>query len=318
MLRGVATATFAGLVLAVGCVPYTSAAAPVPGSSVPVPLVGDDFEDPNWSYDQRLPKNSADVDGRARNPGGRSLNGRWYEGTDRGQPDVVRRVSTPEGGLPGSTGSLLIASQFTGVPGKPDGKRAQDDLFLGVRERIGRSIPVSRSPSVVVRVFVPPLEEWEAATGSSFGFRTTVRGLNEKKKETEPYWPGMFFRLNAGGRSRPPVAQLVIRASEPGGDYTKMTIKETGWWTLGMSFSPDGRVHYFARPGVDDLTSADRIASHYPYGFQCTQFINVFFDVFNSNDGRRWSTNWVIDDPTVYASGAENLVRRPAPRGKTR
>lgn len=298
---------------------FARAAAPVPGAGVPVPQVGDDFEDPNWTYDANLPKNSADIDHKSRNPGGRSRNGRWYEGTDRGQPDVVRRVDTPEGGIPGSTGALLIQSRFTGIPGRPDGKRAQDDLFFGVRERLGQSISVSRTPSVVVRVFLPPIEEWEQSTGSSFGFRATVRGLNEKKKETEPYWPGMFFRLNSSGdrNYKGNTAYLVIRASEPGGDYSKMPVKETGWWTLGMSFSPDGRIHYFARPGVEDLTSADRVASHYPYGFQCTQFINVFFDVFNRNDGQHWSTGWVIDDPTVYATNVNNLVRKPA-RSSTR
>lgn len=306
----------ATLVAAIGyCSHPAWGSPPIPGQGLRLEQVGDDFEDPDWTYDYNLPKNSKDVDGNARNPGGRSRNGRWYEGTDRGQPDVIRRVETPPDGLPGSTGALLIASQFTGIPGRPDGKRQQDDLFLAVKERLGGNISVSRVPSFVVRVYVPPLEEWEAATGSSFGVRATVRGLKDKKKETEPYWPGFFFRLDSSAdrRGRPDQAYLVVRAKENGGDYSKMPIADVGcWWTLGMSFSPDGRIHYFARPGVDDLTSADRIASHYPYGFRCTQFINVFFDVFNVNNGRNWSTSWIIDDPMIYVANGNNLVRQPA------
>lgn len=291
-----------------------AAAPPVPGAGQPVPQVGDDFEDPDWYYDPHLPKNSADVDQQVRNPGGRSRNGRWYEGTDRGQPDVVRRVVPPADGIPGSTGALLIASLYTGTPGRGTGQRAQDDLFLGVKERLGRTIPVSRVPSAVVRVYLPPTEEWENASGASFAFRTTVRGINPEKDETEAYWPGIFLRRQHDRRSGNDTVYLVIRASEPGGDYTKMPISQMGWWTLGMSFSPDGRVHYYAHPGVEDLTSADRLASHNPYGFRCTQFVNVFFDVFNANDGKHWSTGWVIDDPTVYAIGGADLVRQPSRR----
>ena len=36
-------------------------------------------------------------------------NGRWYEGMKRGQPDVIKRVPTPAGGLPGSTGRVAPA-----------------------------------------------------------------------------------------------------------------------------------------------------------------------------------------------------------------
>ena len=64
--------------------------------------------------------------------------------------------------------------------------------------------------------------------------------------------------------------------------------------------TPDGKVHYYASPGVDDLTSEDHIASQYPYGFRCRQFHTFFFNVANRDDGRTWSTSWVIDDPSLY------------------
>ena len=68
--------------------------------------VSDDFEDPNWAYIPQDPKSTEDIDENQRGPMGRSTNGRWYEGIKRGHPDIVRRVPTPAGGLPGSTGSI--------------------------------------------------------------------------------------------------------------------------------------------------------------------------------------------------------------------
>jgi len=82
-------------------------------------IAGDDFEDPAWTYVPNNPKSSYDVDKQLRGPAGYSTNRRWRENTDRGHPDMVRRVETPEGGLEGSTGALLLASNYkmrAGVP----------------------------------------------------------------------------------------------------------------------------------------------------------------------------------------------------------
>ena len=52
---------------------------------------------------------------------------------------------------------------------------------------------------------------------------------------------------------------FTVRAGSYGQDMRGPKITETGWWTLGMSFTRDGRVHYFAHEGVEDvyLTSTD-------------------------------------------------------------
>lgn len=292
-----------GLVM-VGAAPVVAAGI-VPGTGQKIDAVGDDFEDPEWTYVPNNPKSSIDLDKMARMPAGRSKNARWLENVDRGHPDLVQRVPTPEGGLPGSEWSLLLASKATGIPGQLTRKGEQDDIFMSVNARIGRYIPVSQGPSVVTRVFVPPFEEWEERTGSSFGLRATVRGSKpDKKKETEPYWPGIFinYKRPENRRKNEAPAYWVIRASNPGGDYTVKPVTETGWYTLGMSFTGDGMIHYYIRQGVDDLTAADRVASQFPYNFQCLYFIDVFFDIFGSNDGQNWTTGWVIDDPAVYVA----------------
>src|SRR6202044_3141161 len=77
-------------------------------------------------------------------------------------------------------------------------------------------------------------------------------------------------------------------------------IPEPGWWTLGLSASPDGMIHYFAHAGVEDLTRADLITSQNPYGFHAERLQSFFFDVVNRDDGHSWSTPWIVDDAMLY------------------
>src|SRR5262245_263234 len=139
----------------------------VPGTGVKLTAVGDDFASPDWQYFPNGAKASYEQDETQRPPGGRSKNGRWYESAMRGQPDVVRRIPTPPGGLSGSMGSLYLATKFSGVPGQLSGKQMQDDLLMGIQTRLGRGIPVSWRPSAVVRVYLPAFERWENRSGSS-------------------------------------------------------------------------------------------------------------------------------------------------------
>ena len=64
-----------------------------------------------------------------------------------------------------------------------------------------------------------------------------------------------------------------------------------------MSVTSDGRVHYYARQGVEDLRAQDHLYSSWPYGYQAEQFATHFFNSVNMNDGRTWSTPFIIDDP---------------------
>ena len=73
-----------------------------------------------------------------------------------------------------------------------------------------------------------------------------------------------------------------------------------GWWTLGLSFSRDGMVHYFAKPGVEDLTMDDHLTSQFPYGYRTERLKTFFYNVCSRDDGKTWSTPWIVDDPKVY------------------
>ena len=288
----------------------------VPGSGDRVATVGDDFEDARWGYIKNGRKASYEDDEKQRPPGGKSRNGRWYESALRGQPDLIKRVTTPPDGLEGSESAMLLATKYSGIPGKLANKQMQDDLLMGVQSRLGRAVPVSWNPSCTVRVFLPPFDKWENRTGASFGIRADVRGRN-REGSVEPYWPGFFvlFRSETSRKFEEDYAQISFRAQRSGRDFAGPKIYESGWWTFGMSFTPDGQVHYYAHAGVEDLTAEDHLYSSFPYDSRCLYLDNIFFNVANWENGKSWSTPWVIDDPQFFVIPPEgktlaHLVRR--------
>ncbi|HEX4129926.1 MAG TPA: hypothetical protein VHZ24_07775 [Pirellulales bacterium] len=279
-----------------------SAAPIVPGTGTRAVVV-DDFEDPEWVYVPNEPKSSSNIDKQQRPPMGRAKGGGVYESGLRGQPDIIRRVPTPEGGLSGSNGALLMRSLRTGVPNFVTNENQQDDLIMNVAAKINGYMLPAWSPSAVVRVYVPPFDQWEQRTGSSFGFRADCRGRKPGRDEkSEAYWPGFFIQfLKADGRGRKEDSGIIlIRGNQYGHEVPGPAITESGWWTLGMSFSPDGQIHFYARKGVEDLQASDRLASYYCYGFRCERFHSVFFNISNFDNGHSWSTPWIVDDPAVY------------------
>lgn len=283
----------------------------VPGTGVPITRVGDDFEDDDWSYDFDNPKSSSNIDKHVREPIGISANERIFESTYRGHPDVVKRVATPPGGIQGSRGALLMRTRATGVPGRRSNEQQQDDLMVNVYGVLGHEIGPEYSPSCTVRVYLPPWDKWEQRSGASFGFRMDCEAWDTKRgkgwllahlgKGWQQYWPGMFIVLqrkeDGFGETH---ARLLLRADPSGRDIEGPIFKTPGWYTLGMSVTPNGQVHYYASKGVDELTPANHIDSQFPYNFKCERFNLIFFNVVNIDDGRTWSTPWIVDDPAVY------------------
>lgn len=295
--------------------PAVSVAQVVPGSGTLVNT--DNFEDENWGYIPNLPKSSKEEDEQIRYPLGNSNNRMWFESPKRGAPDVVKRVETPAGGLPGSTGALYLRSRDTGIPGRPGFKQAQDDFIMAAKP-----MPVSYTPNFTVRVYVPDWEHWEQRAGVSFGIRAGLQGPQEKTKEVslgkrlfrgtktekvtemEPYYPGFFVQYvpvnSPENKLGKPYAVILIRANELGHELAGPMISEPGWWTFGMSVTPDSRCHYYARAGVEDLRPQDHITTQFPYRIPGTYFNTIFFNVCSADDGKSWSTPWIIDDPKVF------------------
>lgn len=314
-----------------GDAPMASAQrAVVPGAGTEIVGVADDFEDPNWQFIPNNPKSTEDIDENQRAPMGKTTNGRWYEGIKRGHPDEVKRVPTPSGGLAGSSGAMLMRSRDTGIPGRPSGEMHQDDFVCNVQYRLKRPIQISEVPSVTTRVFLPPVAQWEPRSGPHFGFRLALETtamieqrigktpLKTKSKGNEVYWPGMFieFESKAQTGKEDDYAYLRIRSNSQGGDFRGPQITQTGWWTLGMSVTPDGMVHYYAKPGIEELTEDDYITSQFPYSYRAERFRTFFYNICSADNGRQWSTAFIVDDPKVYVlrpSGSGQMAAVPAP-----
>lgn len=311
---GLLTALICGAAVTVSC-DIASAQGLVPGTGTKQTKVGDDFEDEKWQYVFNNPKASSNIDQEMRQPSGGATNARWWESMYRGHPDIVQRVTPPPGGIPGSKGAMLLQTKESGIPGSLTHKDQQDDLLASVSNIIG-SVAPGRGPSVVVRVYVPPFHEWEARTGSSFGVRLDCQTTFTKQqpggflrsaksvRKTEPYWPGMFVQLvsKRGGQAQEDSAHILIRSDEQGRDLMGPKLKPATWYTLGMSVTPNGMVHYYVREGVDKLTAKDHVSSQYPYGYQAELVHTFFFNVVNQDDGRSWSTKWIVDDCEFFTA----------------
>ncbi len=286
----------------------------VPGTGQRIDAVGDDFEVANWEYLANSPKSSRNIDQQEHGPLARSRNGRWLEGPHRGTPDLLRIVPTPRGGIEGSENSLQIMTLRSGMPESVTHQPQQDDLMVQVKSRLRHLVPASWEPSCVVRVHIPPLEQWEDRTGVSFGFRLDLFGSKKWDFTKEQYWPGMFFafRSKTSRGVREDSAHLLIRADQKGRDLRGPEIPGPGWWTLGMSVSSDGKCHYFAREGVGELTAADHITSQYCYGYKAKHLELFFFNIVTMDDGQTWSTPWIIDDPAFYCNAPIALTHQTA------
>jgi len=302
----------------------------VPGTGTLIDYVGDTFEDPDWEFVQQGMKSSKENDERTRSPLGYSTNRRFFEGPERGYPDLLKVIPTPDGGLPGSEHALLMRTLRSGVPGRVTRGVQQDDLIVDCISRLGTAIRPSELPNCVVRLHMPPPEEWENRSGPHFGIRiglsTTKRerqsglfGMGRTEVTAEPYWPGMWihFRSETDRNVEQDSAFLKVRGNRSGRDFYVSEIEQFGWWTFGMSVTADGAVHYFAHPGVEPLTAADHITSQYPYSFRAEQFRTFFFNICNRDDGASWSTPFVIDDPQLFvvrSDRIESIVQRKLQR----
>jgi hypothetical protein len=54
------------------------------------------------------------------------------------------------------------------------------------------------------------------------------------------------------------------------------------------------------------------VTSQYPYSYKAERFRTMFFNICNQDDGKTWSTPWIIDDPSIYIGGSSHMAQLPA------
>lgn len=286
----------------------------IPGTGLRLAKTGDDFEDEKFAYYPQHPKSSWNIDEEMRIPGGISANNLWAEGGKRGTPDIVKRIETPPGGMEGSKGCMMMQSINPGIPGRRSNQEQQDDLLHNVEGVTGTQIPVSWSPNVICRVYIPAESQWEKRNGPTFGYRIGLWGYTPKGKHDE-YWPGIFFHMqrqaDKDGKTKASILS-VVRADGIGQDLRSLTFEPGTWCTLGMSMLPDGSVQFYGRPDIEDLTAKDLLGAYFCYSWRATTFTTFFFNVINWDNGSSWGTPWAVDNAFLYvATPPQKNIRLP-------
>ena len=191
----------------------------------------------------------------------------------------------------------------------------QDDLLQDVKGRFGSEIPCSWTPNITTRVYVPAADKWEMRYDYTFGFRAGLMGHTPKGKSDE-FWPGIFLeqQFDLKNSEKHSFVRARIRGDEWGRDLPGPVYECETWITMGMSFTPDGRCHFFSKAGVEDLTAKDHLGSWHSYNWRAHTFMAYFFNIMNIDDGRSLSTPWIIDDPALYVASApqQRMAARPA------
>ena len=277
-----------------------SVAAPlhIPGTGTPVPAAKATFDDVDWAFDYKPPKSQSDDGGPSNGPGGEGNKGytgldtnyhaRIVEDTYRGYPEIVERTTSP---VVAGAGALRLATQF-------QGKSAYDALSWQHIFAVSpiRHMPVSRTPSALVRVHVPDPATWPPTRFRPFLLMGMVSG------PTGPWWPYMsagpdednpghyswYITTGAGTTNDPFVTHDYL--TDPA-----VEISTQGWWTVGSSIQ-DNALHWFVREGLVNPGKADHIGA-----YRSGMITNVFGMPggtiwMDSLDGTNMSPSWVVDE----------------------
>jgi hypothetical protein len=231
----------------------------IPGSGTPIEVC--DFE--------RSSEHAEDVYDYG---AGRTGTGYGLCGSLRGVPENIVASPPQPGALPGSRRALYFEredrarSRFyeenpeavgTQVYGVPD-EENQDDFLL----RAGRFV-ASDGLSITVRYFV----DLNRDAYCSFALRST--GWFTDGREHQRIYPAVWLYSADDGTGAFRDLRAFLRVADfstgDRGFYKRDLLLDLpdkeGWWTLGLAFSHDGDVHYFASPGSDELTPADYLTS---------------------------------------------------------
>jgi len=265
-----------------------ASASGVLGRTVRRNVLCDDFEDANWHYDYQNHK---------------CYRGFWRNGSGRGEPELLKRVTTPGGGKSGSVGALEIRTNKIerNDDSDPPGNPGQEDLLTIEFKNLGCELTRADQPVFIVRVHLPSFDQW--GDYYWFGFRQET---HFSSKDDDKYYPSIFLVSNKRIRSEPFFRFRIGTGNAK--DKDDVAIKQPGWWTLAIAFDENGVGHYYARSGVDIPTEDDKM-------FDTTQFrtndgtANPYMDhvlyglfslIYHPLKGNE-SPQFVIDDYEVWA-----------------
>lgn len=257
------------------------------GRTVPLNIIWDDFESPNWNYNYQDHV---------------CCHGFWI-GTiglgepDRGDPELLKCIATPDGGKNGSTRALEIRTNEIDSDKVP----YQEDLrTINFEKKLGRKLTRTDQPVVTVRVWLPPFDQW--GDYYKFGFRQEF--IRKNDFQYYQYYASIFFVYD---KPRPFfIFRIHPNLEKKAIEILGGPIRKPGWWTLAIAFDEKGVDYYYARPGVDIPTEEDKIfdtrqlkAKEDTYDSSMDKVAYSFFSLMYPETGNA-SPQFVIDDYEVW------------------
>jgi len=234
------------------------------GRTVRLGALSDDFEDKDWHYDYNK----------------HTCYRNFWRGEFRGEPELLARVETPEGGKAGSTGSLEMRTKDDDNDGYPD----QEDLLTGdFSQKLGRKLTRADQPVFIVRVWLPSFDQW--TRGDIFGFRTAHPSADE-------YYLSIWLRYDQRSR-KPFFTYRLLKEEAPAG-----FIPQSGLWTLAIAFDESGTGHCYASPGIKNPAEGDEICTATTARMGSLDY--GFFSLGYSVDRQKPSLGFIIDDYEVW------------------
>lgn len=254
----------------------------------------DDFEDIKWNYNYQNHMSS---------------NKLWRSGSGFGEPELLARVPTPDGGINGSAGALEIRTNNIELfdNGSSPGHRSMEKLLTAeYKKNSEHRITRANRPVFIVRVWLPPFNLWIKENSKedyyNFGFRHEAFPKNGDK-----YYPSLWLHYD-NSLSQPWFRCRIfpIGTKKPLVDIAIVPIRQPYWWTLAVAFDEDGIDHYYARPGVgiptekDEIFNATQFRTRYGIATPSMDYVLYSFFHLGYPEAGNASPPFVIDDYELW------------------
>lgn len=179
----------------------------------------------------------------------------------------------------------------------------KDLLTAEFEEKLGRKLNRADQPVFVVRVWIPPINQW--AKDCDFGFRHAARSkrLITSQNTTGDYYPSIWLtnHPHTGARFFFRIGYDMQRAPDIRGG----PIKEPGWWTPALAFDENGVGHYYTSLGVDLPTEEDEMLDTTKFEIAngtspVMDYVGYTFFTLGYPTGIEITPRFVIDDYEVW------------------
>ncbi|CAB5496393.1 hypothetical protein THERMOT_510 [Bathymodiolus thermophilus thioautotrophic gill symbiont] len=139
-------------------------------------------------------------------------------------------------------------------------KENQDDFFMPIINKKGWV--ASDTPAVLMHIYTEGISLMDSLQYTSLRMPTVSKFWNGTKAR----WPGIWIYQNPRNLKytislrRPAPSSMDVSFDFPG----VKKIQESTWWTLGLSITPNGNIHYFlADSYVENLTMEHYLSSSF-------------------------------------------------------